>query len=610
MKESQFINQNKEKWQEAEKLIAAKEKDTDRLSSLFIHLTDDLSYARTFFPHRFINVYLNQTSMKFFSLIYKRKKGRFENFRSFWKDELPQVVIHCRKELLISLLVFILSVVIGVVSSIHDPEFASSILGDEYIQMTKKNIESGDPMAVYKAAQPTDMFLSITLNNIYVAFRTYLFGLLLGIGTFGSLLYNGIMLGVFQYFFYERKLLGTSMLAVWLHGTLEISSIIIAGGAGLTLARGIVLPGALSRTQSFYRSATRSLKLLLGTVPIFIFAAFIESFITRFTEIPGIIRLAFILISLFFIIGYFVVYPYVKSRKGFDKPIQEPKLTAGRREPLNFSSLKNNADLFKDAFYLYFENIGRLSFLVFLSSASIVAAYYFISQKRAVMPEDMDVFNLWLKNIVSDAFALFNYHGYRQMSACALVTALLLFSINHLVYRQARPGTKLNAAYFVLGITNSLIISFLLHFLVLSASSWGILLFSLLFPLGVLLNYMAHDQRTFFIMEIGRLFNFFGSGAGQLILLFASMVLTSFLFTLLLNSPLLYLYWEMIRMNLPPDLKYITQILEFATTAISGFVLLSVLSFNAIALGLLFYSANEAITAEDLLQKVRSLKIA
>ncbi len=201
MKESQFIEQNKEKWLESEKLLASGEKDTNKLSSLFVQITDDLSYARTFFSHRFIKVYLNKTAMKFFSQIYVRKKSKWAHFTEFWKEELPQVVIHCRKELIISVLAFLLAVLVGVVSSINDPEFVASILGDSYVAMTKENINSGDPMKVYKESNQSDMFLSITTNNIRVSFLTYLSGLIAGIGTLMLLLYNGIMLGSFQYFF-------------------------------------------------------------------------------------------------------------------------------------------------------------------------------------------------------------------------------------------------------------------------------------------------------------------------------------------------------------------------------------------------------------------------
>jgi hypothetical protein len=52
MRERQFIEQNKEKWRAFEMLIQSKEKDPEKLGELFVQITDDLSYARTFYPNR------------------------------------------------------------------------------------------------------------------------------------------------------------------------------------------------------------------------------------------------------------------------------------------------------------------------------------------------------------------------------------------------------------------------------------------------------------------------------------------------------------------------------------------------------------------------------
>ena len=51
------------------------------------------------------------------------------------------------------------------------------------------------------------------------------------------------------------------------------------------------------------------MKIVVGTVPIFVVAGFIEGFLTRHTEVNDWLRLLFILLSLAFVIFYFVVYP-------------------------------------------------------------------------------------------------------------------------------------------------------------------------------------------------------------------------------------------------------------------------------------------------------------
>src|SRR3546814_12188447 len=94
------------------------------------------------------------------------------------------------------------------------------------------------------------------------------------------------MLGAFQFFFYQKGLLLTSVLSIWIHGTLEISAIIIAGSAGLVMGNSLLFPGTWSRLESFRRGARRGLKIVIGLVPVFITAALLEGFVTRPTDMP------------------------------------------------------------------------------------------------------------------------------------------------------------------------------------------------------------------------------------------------------------------------------------------------------------------------------------
>jgi uncharacterized membrane protein SpoIIM required for sporulation len=123
------------------------------------------------------------------------------------------------------------------------------------------------------------------------------------------------MLGSFQYYFFSKGLGWKSVLVIWIHGTLEISSIIIAGGAGLVLARSLIFPGSYRRLPSLQRGGREGIMLLIGLVPIFIMAAFLEGFVTRHTGMPVWLSLIILGGSLLFIIWYFVIYPVKLSKK-------------------------------------------------------------------------------------------------------------------------------------------------------------------------------------------------------------------------------------------------------------------------------------------------------
>jgi len=100
-----------------------------------------------------------------------------------------------------------------------------------------------------------------------------------------------------------------------LHGTLEISAIIIAGGAGLILGNSILFPGSYKRTTSLMRAGKDALKIVVALVPVFVVAAFIESYLTRLTEMPVYFNLTIIGLSALFIIWYFFYYPYRLNKR-------------------------------------------------------------------------------------------------------------------------------------------------------------------------------------------------------------------------------------------------------------------------------------------------------
>lgn len=310
MKEAIFIRQNKEKWKEYEAMLQHPQTQTpDVLADLYIDITNDLSFARSHYPYSKITGYLNGLASRLHLFIHKKKKVQFSRIITFWTQEIPQVMYASRKELLYSFLIFLLCVFIGAFSAANDEGFVRLILGDRYVDMTLQNIKNGDPMAVYKSQNSSDMFFSITVNNIRVSFFIFISGIFTSLASAYMLFINGVMLGAFQYFFLEYGLLGESALAVWTHGTLEISAIIVAGAAGITMGNGWLFPKTYTRLESFRQSAAKGGKIVLGTVPIFVIAGFLESYVTRHTEFPFGVRLAFILVSLGFVILYYVVYP-------------------------------------------------------------------------------------------------------------------------------------------------------------------------------------------------------------------------------------------------------------------------------------------------------------
>jgi uncharacterized membrane protein SpoIIM required for sporulation len=314
MRASLFVKQNSEKWKRYEDFPA---QSPDEIADRFIDITNDLAYAKTFYPKSKTTAYLNGIASILHQSIYKNKKEDRNRFIEFWKVELPLLFYEYKKQLLYALLFFTVFAAVGAFSAKYDSSFLRVILGDGYVNKTNDSIEEGNPFGVYKQTGELQMFIYIAANNIFVSLVMFVSGIFLSIGPVFYLMKNAIMLGSFQYYFFSKGLGVESILVIWIHGTLEISCIIIAGAAGLVLGHGLLFPRTFTRLQAFQNSAKDGTKMVLGIVPVLTVAAFLEGFITRHTEMPVWLSVGILASSLLFIIWYVVLYPIQihKARK-------------------------------------------------------------------------------------------------------------------------------------------------------------------------------------------------------------------------------------------------------------------------------------------------------
>src|SRR5579863_1287318 len=161
MREPLFVKQNADKWRSFEQEPTT---DPDEIAERFIKITDDLAYAKTFYPKSKTTEYLNGLAAKLHQSIYKNKTERSNRFIAFWKSELPLIFKQYEKQLLYSFIFFVVFCMMGVLSAKYDSHFLELVLGPggkQYVEMTKDNIAKGDPFGVYKSHGEVTMFFGI-----------------------------------------------------------------------------------------------------------------------------------------------------------------------------------------------------------------------------------------------------------------------------------------------------------------------------------------------------------------------------------------------------------------------------------------------------------------
>lgn len=231
-----------------------------------------------------IAVYLNHLLGRSHNLLYSGARPKPVALVAFFRREYPAVFRETLPLTSTAVAIFTIAMIIGWAITLHDVGFAHRILGPKMMDtIERRQMWTNSVVAVKPLASS-----AITTNNLSVAFAAFAFGIT-GIGTIWMIFFNGLMLGVVG----AATARAGMALSLWsfvaAHGVLELPAICIAGGAGLELARGLLFPGMLPRRVSLSLAGSRSVRLLIGTIPLLLVAGSIEGFISP-TNLPAPVK--------------------------------------------------------------------------------------------------------------------------------------------------------------------------------------------------------------------------------------------------------------------------------------------------------------------------------
>lgn len=306
MREALFIKKNKDRWLRIQHQPSS---DPDEMASDFTQLVNDLAYAKTFYPSGKVTQYINTQASRVFLDIYRNKKEESNRIVTFWKYDLPLTIRKHHGVALFSLVVFLIFFSIGFFTSLQDEEIVRSILGDQYVDMTQDNIARGNPFGVYEGGRPIFNFIGLTIHNIKVDMLIFVSGIFAGAPSLYIEGNNAIMVGSFNYLFYQNGLGLDFWLVVFVHGTLEMTAMILASTAGFVLGKSYLFPGTIRRIDSFKQGAKDGVKIMIGLLPVSALAGFFEAYITRLYNDSAAITTIIFVLSVLFVIWYFIFWP-------------------------------------------------------------------------------------------------------------------------------------------------------------------------------------------------------------------------------------------------------------------------------------------------------------
>jgi uncharacterized membrane protein SpoIIM required for sporulation len=248
--------------------------ELQEMALLYRQVAADLSVLRQDTTARTHAAHVNQLLARAHHIIYSGRKTSLRSLFLFLRDEYPAVFQRQLAYVLASLAVTVVFGLLGAVLTTARPEFMRHFVGPQMIATMERH-QMWTESIVSVAPKETSHIMT---NNLTVSFVTFAGGITFGLGTFYYLFFNGMLLGVVAAAChqYGMSLLLWSFVAA--HGSLELPSIIIAGGAGFRLGHAMLFPGTMRWKESVAQGGLEATKLVAGIIPLLFIAGCLEGF--------------------------------------------------------------------------------------------------------------------------------------------------------------------------------------------------------------------------------------------------------------------------------------------------------------------------------------------
>ena len=287
---TRWLEKRRPHWQRLEQLVALsgrgsiaslKSTELQELALLYRQSASDLATVREDPASRQLAVYLNQLLGRAHNLIYMGRRPNRRGIWTFYKDIYPGIFRETFPDTLAAFVLFLVGALAGVLMGMADPFFMRHFLGSQMVDTIERHEMWTHSIVTIKPLASS----AILTNNISVALSTFALGITAGIGTVWMMLLNGLMMGVVGVACWREGMSLPLWSFVAAHGVLELPAIFIAGGAGIGIAKGLLFPGSLPRRESLVRAGGRSVRLVLGTIPMLLVAGIVEGFVSP-TDLP------------------------------------------------------------------------------------------------------------------------------------------------------------------------------------------------------------------------------------------------------------------------------------------------------------------------------------
>lgn len=318
MNKHKFIQQRRPHWKQFEEFLTNASRkslakmpaeELTKFSQLLREVSHDLATIRSRGWGHELTSYLNDLVARGHNLFYSAPPTNFAGLYRYLAVDFPRLFRANIGYFLTACLLFFLPLGISWCVVQNNPSLANRVIPAELITKFDQmygdqgslNTDEDNTADEQDAESPEDSHFGsfgderasmagfYINHNVGIALKCFALGILLGIGTVYTLLFNGIFLGAVSGYIVSQGNGDRFLSFVISHGSFELTAIAISGGAGLILGNALIHPGQRTRLQSLQVRGLEAVQIAGGAAVMLVVAAFIEAFWSP-SDIPSLVK--------------------------------------------------------------------------------------------------------------------------------------------------------------------------------------------------------------------------------------------------------------------------------------------------------------------------------
>ncbi len=309
MNKRQFLRQRRSAWRQFESLLNSisglslrklKAKEISVFSRLFRELSGDLATIRSRDWGQGLVDYLNALVARGHSAFYAAPPLNTAPIVRFLTTDFPQLFRRRIGYFLVAAALFFVPGGLSWAVIQTNPSLATRLIDAQQLEQFDEMYSAKEDDEQDQESSPAWFRFSedraamagfYVQHNVGIALQCFARGILFGVGTIYTLLYNGIAIGGVGGYIVAKGHGDRFLSFIISHGSFELTAIAIAGGAGLMLGDALVHPGNRTRLEALRVQGLEAVQIAGGAAVMLVIAALIEGFWSP-APIPSIVKYA------------------------------------------------------------------------------------------------------------------------------------------------------------------------------------------------------------------------------------------------------------------------------------------------------------------------------